>query len=167
MQTGITRRIDELGRIVIPKEIRKSLKIRNCDEINISLDGNSIILNKYEVKNDDKVIPLLLKCLGKYFQKNLLLTSRDSVLYTFFYDKKDFLSIINYDVLFDILEKRKKVLDTNDHLKVMKNYEGYFLIYPLIINGDLFGSLLLFSDKNIYDDKIMDIMKSFLENYLE
>ena len=41
-QTGVTRRIDELGRIVIPKEIRKNLKIRNNDELLINVSDNNI-----------------------------------------------------------------------------------------------------------------------------
>ena len=40
--TGIVRRIDELGRIVIPKEIRKNLRIKNGDNIEILVEGDSI-----------------------------------------------------------------------------------------------------------------------------
>lgn len=40
------RRIDELGRIVIPLEIRKMLDIKENDELNIDVEGNSIILSK-------------------------------------------------------------------------------------------------------------------------
>ena len=71
---GITRRIDELGRIVIPKEIRKNLKIRESDEIDISLDGNSIILNKHEINSDDKLINLIVEVMSKYLKCNVLLS---------------------------------------------------------------------------------------------
>ena len=47
--TGIIRKLDELGRIVIPMEIRKKLEIEQKDPIEIYLDGNSIVLKKYEV----------------------------------------------------------------------------------------------------------------------
>ena len=52
-QTGVTRRIDELGRIVIPKEIRKKLKINEGENIEIYIDEEEkIILKKYSnVKN--------------------------------------------------------------------------------------------------------------------
>lgn len=46
--TGIVRNLDELGRVVIPKEIRKKLNIEQKDPIEIYLDGNSIILKKFE-----------------------------------------------------------------------------------------------------------------------
>jgi transcriptional pleiotropic regulator of transition state genes len=44
--TGIVRNIDELGRIVIPKEIRKKLDIKSSDPIEIYVDGSNIILTK-------------------------------------------------------------------------------------------------------------------------
>ena len=49
--TGIVRRIDELGRIVIPKEIRKNLKIREGDTLEIYVEKSSIILRKFSHLN--------------------------------------------------------------------------------------------------------------------
>lgn len=46
--TGIVRKVDELGRVVIPKELRKTLDISEKDGMEIYVDGNSIILRKYE-----------------------------------------------------------------------------------------------------------------------
>ena len=45
--TGIIRRIDDLGRIVIPKELRKTLRIKNGESLEIFVDGEDIILKKY------------------------------------------------------------------------------------------------------------------------
>lgn len=45
--TGIIRNIDELGRIVVPKEIRKQLDINNNDPVEIYVDGDKIILKKH------------------------------------------------------------------------------------------------------------------------
>lgn len=50
--TGIVRRIDDLGRIAIPKEIRRSLKIREGTPMEIFLDDGGIVLKKYEVYED-------------------------------------------------------------------------------------------------------------------
>ena len=46
--TGIVRRMDELGRVVIPMELRNQFKIAEKDPIEIFVDGSSIILRKYE-----------------------------------------------------------------------------------------------------------------------
>ena len=48
--TGIVRNVDELGRIVIPKEMRTSLGIKNSDPIEIYVEGDKIILKKYHPK---------------------------------------------------------------------------------------------------------------------
>lgn len=60
--TGIVRRIDDLGRIVIPKEIRKRIGVKEGDpfEIFISKDRSSFILQKYDF---DSPIKHALKCL--------------------------------------------------------------------------------------------------------
>lgn len=46
--TGITRRVDDLGRVVIPKELRKTFYIAEGDPLEIYVDGDQIILKKYE-----------------------------------------------------------------------------------------------------------------------
>ena len=78
--TGIIRKLDELGRVVIPKEIRNKLNIEEKDPIEIYLDGESIVLKKYEsgcifcgntkdlVLYDGKLI--CKKCLNKLTELN-------------------------------------------------------------------------------------------------
>ncbi len=46
--TGIVRKVDELGRIVLPIELRRTLDIAERDPLEIYVDGSSIILNKYQ-----------------------------------------------------------------------------------------------------------------------
>jgi AbrB family transcriptional regulator (stage V sporulation protein T) len=48
--TGIVRRIDDLGRVVMPKELRRTLRIREGDPLEVYVDGNSVILKKYASK---------------------------------------------------------------------------------------------------------------------
>ena len=49
---GIVRKVDELGRIVIPKEIKRTLNIEEGDPLEIFVDGEQIILKKYEPDNE-------------------------------------------------------------------------------------------------------------------
>ena len=49
--TGVIRRIDELGRIVIPKEIRKSLRIKDGENIEILIDNDNVILKRFSEMN--------------------------------------------------------------------------------------------------------------------
>lgn len=46
--TGIVRRVDELGRIVLPIELRRTLEISEKDALEIYVDGDSVVLKKYE-----------------------------------------------------------------------------------------------------------------------
>lgn len=45
--TGIVRRIDDLGRVVIPKEIRRNMKLREGDPLEIFVEGDGIVFKKY------------------------------------------------------------------------------------------------------------------------
>jgi len=46
--TGIVRRVDELGRVVLPIELRRTLDINEKDALEIYVEGNTVILKKYE-----------------------------------------------------------------------------------------------------------------------
>lgn len=46
--TGIVRKVDELGRVVLPIELRRTLNIAEKDALEIYVDGESVILKKYE-----------------------------------------------------------------------------------------------------------------------
>jgi len=59
--TGIVRRMDELGRIVIPKEIRKTYEIAEGDPVEIYTNGNTIVLQKFETGADVKELAERLK----------------------------------------------------------------------------------------------------------
>lgn len=49
--TGIVRHVDELGRIVLPKELRKTLDIKEKDPVEIWTEGNTVVLKKYGVQD--------------------------------------------------------------------------------------------------------------------
>ncbi|MGE6370577.1 AbrB/MazE/SpoVT family DNA-binding domain-containing protein [Planococcus kocurii] len=49
--TGIVRQVDPLGRIVIPKELRKSLDLKESDPVEIFMETDRVILKKYEAHN--------------------------------------------------------------------------------------------------------------------
>ncbi len=167
VKSGITRRIDELGRIVIPKEIRKNLKIRSSDELDITIDGDNIILNKHTLDNNDLVIDQLLCCMGKYLNRNILLTSKDQIIYYFLLNKEKINSLSLDNNIINIIEERKCISSNDMRVKVFSNYS--YIINPIIINGDLFGSIILYGEKelNSCDKEIICFCQMFFENYLE
>ena len=81
MSKGTIKKIDELGRIVIPKYIRKSLSIKTNDSLDITMLGNSINIEKnVSIKNYDeeaiKLASLFSKC-----DVSLLVTNRDKIIF--------------------------------------------------------------------------------------
>ncbi len=167
VKSGITRRIDELGRIVIPKEMRRNLKIQDSDEIDISLDGTNIILNKHEVNNDDKVINMFIYVLSKYLNKNVLFTSRDKII-SYSLVNNNRLEKLDLDDNLKNIIKNRKVINDDSNIKLFNN-NYHYIVNPLIINGDLFGSIILYSLEEIkdIDSNLFNFSKLFLEKYLE
>ncbi len=163
----ITRRIDDLGRIVIPKEIRRNLKIKDNDQIEINVIDNKIVLNKYNNNEKDEVITILLHSLKKLFNGNVLYTNREYIL------EYDLLNneIIKYlelsENIINVIEKRQMITSLNSNIKIM-NYSSY-IINPIIIHGDLLGSIIVYGENeiNLRNIDIFKFINIFLENYLE
>lgn len=153
MNTGIVRKIDELGRIVIPKGIRKNLNIRNGEDVQIFIQDNSIVLKKYE-----KLLSMKENA-DIYINNFKKLTSSDIIIT----DKE---KVISSSVLAYIGNKiDSKIISLIDE---RKHEEGYFLkfdtlsiekkylVSPIIVDADSIGSIILISDSAITDqDKLL------------
>ena len=90
--TGIVRRIDDLGRVVIPKEIRRTLRLREGDPVEIYTGENGeIILRKYSVMSDlNEFAVQFADSLAKTAGYPTCITDRDSVVAVSGISKKDF-----------------------------------------------------------------------------
>lgn len=71
--TGIVRKLDLIGRIVVPKELRRRLDIEKGDTVEIFIDQNQIILNKYEPNNTCVIT-------GEISEKNMRLENSELVV---------------------------------------------------------------------------------------
>lgn len=71
--TGIVRKLDSLGRVVIPKELRRRLDIEKGDALEIFIDQDQIILNKYEPNNTCVIT-------GEISEKNMRLANSELVV---------------------------------------------------------------------------------------
>ena len=81
LSTGIIRRVDELGRIVIPKEIRKSLRIKNGESLEVYLDGDSIILKKFsQIESLESISVDYVEAFNQIIKHNIIVTDRDKVV---------------------------------------------------------------------------------------
>jgi len=76
---GIVRKIDELGRIVIPKEIRKTLRIKDGESLEILCLEEGILLKKYsEIKDFKDLAKKYLEILSRYISYDILISDRDN-----------------------------------------------------------------------------------------
>lgn len=164
--TGITRRIDELGRVVIPKEIRKNMHIKPGELLEIFLsDMETILLKKHTIINKkDEFISLFIKALGSKTNSNVFVTNIDEIVFSNVLDLLNDKLSSEFDgrVLNDI---NKKILLTKDY----RLKEPYY-IFPISPNGDLAGYLILENLGNNFlesHDELIKFSISFLESYFE
>ncbi|MFI3252375.1 MAG: AbrB/MazE/SpoVT family DNA-binding domain-containing protein [Mycoplasmatota bacterium] len=165
-ETGVIRRIDELGRIVIPKEIRKKLKIRNGDSIDIYIDQDKIVLQKYSALKDlDTVITILLDTLKKVYGAKIVITDMTKVIATTV--KEIPLNELSEEYI-KLIEKKKETDLNKSSITLNNEYilNTYSKVLPIVIYGDLFGSILIMdcTNKSI---EILNLINSFISDYIE
>ena len=173
MASGIVRRIDNLGRVVIPKEIRKTLKIKENEQVEINVLDDSIVLNKYsDIHEYDKSINNLIDIIKSVYDRDIIITNLDKIVLTT-KDYKDYINLELSPYLANIVDNRK---DINELIPVnlslnsnMTDIKVSYSIKSIIINGDMIGLLILLSSTNLEnsDLKLLQLMSLYLENYLE
>ncbi len=150
--TGIVRRIDDLGRVVIPKEIRRTLRIREGDPLEIFVDREGeVILKKYSPIGE----------LGDFAQEYAdslheatghvaCIADRDTVIAVSGAPKKEFANRPLSPAIEKVMEDRKSMLvnDAPEH-QVYQEDEGtlakftHEAIAPIIMEGDPIGAVLV------------------------
>lgn len=173
MTSGIVRRIDNLGRVVIPKEIRKTLKIKENEQVEINVLDDSIVLNKYsDIHEYDKSINNLINIIKSVYDRDIIITNLDKIVLTT-KDYKDYINLELSPYLANIVDNRKDVselipvnLSLNSN---MSDIKVSYSIKSIIVNGDMIGLLILLSNTNLEnsDLKLLQLMSLYLENYLE
>ncbi len=153
--TGIVRRIDELGRLVIPKEIRRSLRIRESDPIEIYTDRDGdIILRKYaRMRELSDYAATLVQALNGTFGCNAAITDLETVLAAAGTRKSKVLDVALSESYINAIRKRSSVFydDTATvRQTVFADQTEPFLqlcTMPIFSSGDPIGSVMLFTDE--------------------
>ncbi len=177
--TGIVRRIDDLGRIVIPKEIRRTLRIREGDSLEIYTDHEGeIILKKYSPVGE-------LEEFAKEYAESLAQTAghitcildKDHIIAVSGGAKKDFLEKHISNAMEECINSRNTVnakRSDGNIVQVLENEKGenynYQLITPIISDGDVIGAVMfLSSDKKMgeVEGKLAQTAAGFLAKQLE
>jgi len=145
--TGIVRRIDDLGRVVIPKEIRRTMRIREGDplEIYTEKDGE-VIFKKYSPMGElADFAASICDCLHKTTGAIAAVADRDSIIAVSGVPRREMAEKRISPELEKIMEARRAVqFDTSSTIYIMEDNEKYraAVAAPILSEGDVLGCVL-------------------------
>ena len=180
--TGIVRRIDDLGRIVIPKEIRKTLRIKEGDPLEIFTDREGqVILKKYSPIGElSEFATGYAETLAKTTGHIACITDKDTIIAVSGGSKKEFLEqdvsrelekLMEYKEVYTSKENSDKAVPiTKNDTNEKKNKSQ--IVYPIISNGDTIGTVILMSKDsntkmNEVEKKVAQSAATFLASQME
>ena len=180
--TGIIRRIDDLGRVVVPKEIRRTLKIREGDPLEIFTDREGeIVLKKYSPIGElTEFATGYAETLAKTTGHIACITDKDTVIAVSGGAKKELLEqniSTELEKLMDDKEKYTSKENNDLAIPITKNenkerrYNSQ-VVYPIISDGDVIGTVILLSKDNNtkmseVEQKVAQSAASFLGSQME
>ncbi|WP_188456142.1 stage V sporulation protein T [Virgibacillus oceani] len=175
--TGIVRRIDDLGRVVIPKEIRRTLRIREGDPLEIFVDREGeVILKKYSPINElGSFAQEYAEALFDSLHHPVFICDRDEIIAVAGESKKDYLNKNIGAKLEKAVENRSSLFETEKTtLEMLEGKEEEIASYclsPIIANGDPIGCVIMFAkgDKQLsnVEQKSIETAASFLAKQME
>jgi len=170
--TGIVRRIDELGRIVIPKEIRKNLRIKNGDNLEILVDGDNITLKKYSyIENVTDMASLYAESFYQVLKYNVIVTDTDRVIAIAGNLKKKYLNMGISETVERMIERRDSFVERKKkELEISPGMSefGYYTVATIINDGDSIGCVIILSlDTPMLEqeERLGMILANMLSNY--
>lgn len=151
--TGIVRRIDELGRVVIPKEIRRTLRIKEGDPLEIFTERDELMLKKYSpIRTLDQFSDATAKSLNDLSGKLTVICDTDEILHAYGEGKKELDGKHLSDDMDKILRDRKSYVastaEGGDILPITTSREEGItaqVIVPIVSGGDCLGAVAVLS----------------------
>lgn len=172
---GIVRRIDELGRIVIPIELRRNMRLKSSDEMEMYVDNTGdIILKKYsKLISIEDSLKKITDILNAFYECVLITNTSNCMVYS--EDKKDeFYDKLISNALEKKIQERKSVILKGKNTLMI--YAGDLtpyvsqIIVPINVKGDIYGAIILLSTSEEHKDsdiKCAEIMAKLIEKELE
>lgn len=175
--TGIVRRIDELGRVVIPKEIRKTLRIKEGDPLEIYTDKDELLFKKYSpIERMGEYANTICDALVEITHKDCLVADTDAIIYFGKNKNKELVGRKISVELEKIMKDRQTVVKSGDEIVSICSANcidmAYQIIAPIVSKGDLQGVLVLYekNKQNSYDDveqKLCELCANIISKYFE
>ena len=160
------KRIDELGKISLPKVIIDKYNLHSGSSIEITIKNNIIVLRDYSpLKRYKYIIYDIASSLSKALEHNVVITDLNSILYS---SEKE-MGFIS-DQLKKSIFRRENILETHPkNLVIGKEKKTTpYIINSIISHGDIVGLLIIYSDKvDLIDYKISKEVSKFIGKYIE
>ena len=146
--TGIVRRIDDLGRVVIPKELRRTLRIREGDPLEIyTTSEGEVIFRKYSPIGElGDFASSYVETLSKISNCGVCITDRDNIIALCGLSKKEFLEKPVSKDIEELMNNKTSYSSASDSKKVSildtsSDYNAA-IVYPIVSDGDTIGSVV-------------------------
>lgn len=171
--TGVVRRIDELGRIVVPKEMRRVMRIREGDSLEISAESDMIVLKKYSlVESINSFISQYVEAIYLSSKKEIIVTDTEKVVAASPGFKK---SVVGKKIDIRLDDKiQRKTAQTFERGSNVEICEGLIvncavILKPISVYGDVIGCVCVLGDNYVDDNVklIADLTSAFVGKYLE
>lgn len=169
--TGIVRNIDNLGRVVIPKEIRRTLQIREGDPLEIFTDkGGEVIFRKYSHMGErSRLADAICETLHETTGKDTVICDRDTIIAAHVKGKSRLVDADISDALKAIMEDRTTYHHDGSATVTLTEYENttVTLAVPIITAGDVMGCVVFVSDDvSDSDTKLAQMVALFLASQI-
>lgn len=173
--TGIIRRIDDLGRVVIPKEIRKNLRIKEGDNLEIFVQGEEVILKKYSMMNKiNDLAQELTDAIYTFMKHSIFITDTDQVIAGSGPLKKNYINKNISEFITESIKRRDKMIQNHfKELSFVRDEESLncsYVMCTILVNGEATGMILIISEDEKLGEAEMQmagIVSSFMTKYLE
>jgi len=165
MNDGYIRKIDELGRIVIPKEVRKKLRINDGENLIISACDKGINLSKYSyIVNNHKFIKLI-------GDKTSFLTGFDIVIVdteNIVYSNKSFSDLPNSQVIKNHIAARTSATFSNLEINSAEKISGNIHVEPIIATSLCMGLVIVYhSEVDDFSGKIAKLLANIISTHID
>jgi AbrB family transcriptional regulator (stage V sporulation protein T) len=167
--TGIVRRIDELGRVVIPKEIRRTLRIKEGDPLEIFTDRDELMLKKYSpIATLEGFSESTVKSLNQLSGKLAVICDTDGILHASGDGKKELEGKLLSSEMEKVLKDRRSytanLIDGGTILPITtpanENVTAQIIV-PIVSSGDCIGAVAILSkqDGDKMDESLLNLVR--------
>lgn len=183
--TGIVRRIDDLGRVVIPKEIRRTMRIKEGDPLEIFVDREGeVILKKYSpISALSDFAKEYADSLSETLNTTVMICDRDMMIAVSGGSKKEYLQKPIGQIVEKVMDERRTLIvnriqeeGNREYLSLLESEDTNdvtaFCISPIIPRGDVIGAVIIVSKDPGYtvgdlEQKLAETAAGFLAKQLE